>query len=168
MANPTISFDPPFRDQLTGPNGMLSNSWEWFFRAIRDLLSALGSEKNFAIVNNTAVAADVTGLKFGARGVSFAAVDFCIQRITTSTGATELVEAGMFVLSYNPTSEDWNLTMIGTPGPDDSGVDFTVTATGQVKYTASNITGTASISRVFWRARTLAGKHTSYSDMGAR
>ena len=111
---------------------------------------------------------DVTDLKFNFRGVSQATVDFLIQRVTTSTGATELIESGIFVVSYNPTSDDWSLTMIGTPGPDDSGVDFSIDSSGQVQYRSSSITGTASISRVIWKARTLAGKHSSYSTIGTR
>lgn len=111
---------------------------------------------------------DITNFKFNARGVSAAFVDFLIQRVTTSTGATELIEAGQFVVSFNPTSQDWSLTMIGTPGPDDSGVDLSIDANGQVQYVSSLITGTESISKIIWRARVFAGKHTFYSSVGSR
>lgn len=111
---------------------------------------------------------DITDLKFSYRQISQAIVDFLIQRVTTSTGATELIESGMFVVSYNPTSDDWSLTMIGTPGPDDSGVDFMIDSSGQIQYRSSSITGTASISKITWRARTLSAKHSSYSSVGGR
>ncbi len=110
---------------------------------------------------------DVTNLKFDKRGVSIAFVDFLIQRVTTSTGATELIEGGCFQVAYSPTSDDWDLTFIGTPGPDDSGVDLSVDGDGQVQYVSSSITGTASISKITWRARTLSAKHSSYSSAGA-
>lgn len=111
---------------------------------------------------------DIESLKFNFRGVSQAAVDFLIQRITTSTGATELIESGIFVVSYNPTSNNWSLTMLGTPGPDDSGVDLSIDSEGQVQYVSTSITGTASISRINWRARTLSAKHSSYSTVGSK
>lgn len=162
------SFDIPYKNTVMESTNLFSKAWEWFFREIYDRLYSLGAEDIFEITNNQSTPANIDGLKFTKTGVSQATVDFLIQRITTSTGATELVESGIFVVSYNPTSADWSLTMIGTPGPDDSGVDFSIDATGQVKYASSSITGTASISRVIWRARTLAGKHSSYSQVGAR
>lgn len=111
---------------------------------------------------------DITDLKFNLRGVSQATVDFLIQRVTTSGGATELIESGMFVVSYNPTSADWSLTMIGTPGPDDSGIDFSIDSNGQVQYVSTSITGTASISKITWRSRTLGAKNSLYSSVGAK
>lgn len=87
--------------------------------------------------------------------------------MTTSTGATELIEGGCFQVAYSPTSDDWDLTFIGTPGPDDTGVDLSVDSDGQVQYVSSSITGTASISKITWRARTLSAKHSSYSSAGA-
>lgn len=111
---------------------------------------------------------DVTNLKFNKRGVSVAFVDFLIQRVTTSTGATELIEAGCFQVAYSPTSDDWDLTFIGSPGPDDSGVDLSVDSNGQVQYVSSSITGTDSISKITWRARTLGAKSSTYSSVGAR
>ena len=111
---------------------------------------------------------NIDGMKFNYKGISQATVDFLIQRVTTSTGATELIETGIFVVSYNPTSENWSLTMIGTPGPDDSGVDLSIDSDGQVQYASTSITGTASISRINWRARTLSAKHSTYSSAGVR
>lgn len=162
------SFEIPYQNAVIDKTNFFTKSWEWFFREIYDRLYSLGSEDVFNITNNQSTPANIDGLKFSKTGVSQATIDFLIQRVTTSTGATELIETGIFVVSYNPTSADWSLTMIGTPGPDDSGVDFSIDATGQVKYASSSITGTASISRVVWRARTLAGKHSTYSLVGAR
>lgn len=110
---------------------------------------------------------NIDEMKFNYKGVSQATVDFLIQRVTISTGATELIESGIFVVSYNPTSADWSLTMIGTPGPDDSGIDFTIDSSGQVQYVSTSITGSASISRIVWKARSLSAKHSTYSQIGA-
>lgn len=168
MATPNKSFDIPHQDAVLDKNNFFNQAWQWFFEEIFNRVYSLGKEDTFALVNNQGTAAAIDGLKFSSRGVSQASVDFLIQRVTTSTGAVELIETGMFVVSYNPISADWSLTMIGTPGPDDSGVDFSIDSTGQVKYVSSSVAGTAYLSRVIWRARTLAGKHSSYSVVGAR
>ena len=162
------SFEIPDKIVVLEKTNFFTTSWEWFFKEIYSRLYSLGSEDIFDLTNNQSTPANIDGLKFTKTGVSQATVDFLIQRVTTSTGATELIETGIFVVSYNPTSNDWSLTMIGTPGPDDSGVDFSIDATGQVKYASSSITGTASISRVIWRARTLSAKHSTYSLVGTR
>lgn len=162
------SFEIPYKNAVIEKTNLFSQSWEWFFKEIYSRLYSLGSEDIFEIANNQSTPSNIDGLQFTKTGVSQATVDFLIQRVTTSTGATELIETGIFVVSYNPTSNDWSLTMIGTPGPDDSGVDFSIDATGQVKYASSSITGTASISRVIWRARTLSAKHSTYSLVGTR
>lgn len=162
------NFEIPNQTPVMEKTNLFTSAWDWFFREIYERLYSLGKEQVFDLANNQATPTEITDLRFNKIGVSQATVDFLIQRVTTSTGATELIESGMFVVSYNPTSVDWSLTMIGTPGPDDSGVDFSIDATGQVKYVSSSITGTASISRIAWRARVIAAKHSSYSLIGKR
>ena len=98
--------------------------------------------------------------------VSHAVVEYLIQRVTTGGGAVELIQAGMFHLVYLPTSDTWNIVAIGTPGPGASGITFTVTSSGQVRYTSTNITGTESLSRIAFRIRTLSSKSQSYSKIG--
>lgn len=168
MATLPESFDVPYRNPLIERSGMLTTAWTNFFRSLFDRLLPLGAERSCQIANNQSGAADVVGLKVNARAVSQAVVDYLIQRVTTSTGATELVESGIFILAYRPTDEDWDLSIVSEETPDDAGVDFSVTADGQVQYTSSDITGTPSISRVLWRMRTLAGKSTQYSSQGTR
>jgi len=162
------SFKIPHREAIAGKRVFVSQVWETFFRKVYELLKPLGEEKSFPIVNNQAAAADVIGMQFKKGNVSQVVVDWLVQRVTTSTGAVETIESGIFILVYNPTSENWSLVGIGTPGPDDSGVDFTVTSGGQVQYASTNIAGTASISKLTWRARTMAAKHRSYSVTGTR
>ncbi len=168
MAISSESFDVPLKERLSDASDLVSSAWSSFFRSIYDRLYPLGIERSFTIVNNQAGAADVTGLKVNPRGVSQAIVEFLVQRVTTGGGAVELVESGSFNLTYNPTAEDWNITLTQINVPDNSGVDFTVTDEGQVQYTSTNITGDASISRIFWRMRTIAGKSTQYSAQGTR
>ena len=162
------SFEVPIRDRPLRSDGFVDTVWGWFFRSITDRVYPLGQEQSFALVNNQSSAANITGLKFNHKKVSMAAIDYCVQRVTTSTGAVELTEAGLLYAVYEPTSEDWALQAMTGAGPDDAGITFTITAAGQVQYTTTNITGTAYLSRIFWRARTLAGKTSLYSQLGAR
>lgn len=156
------TFEVPIRDQVTDESGLLSRVWENFFRSIRKNLEPLGSEKFADILNNQASAVDIEGLSFDLRTVSQVSVDYLIQRVTTGGGATELIETGTFYLVYKPTSLTWVLSN----GPSASGLTFSVTANGQVRYTSSNITGTPSISKIIYRARVLAGKNSQYSEAG--
>lgn len=162
MKTAPFSIEVPYRDYVANPDGLISRTWSTFFRNIQSALSPLGIEKYFELVNNQGVAAEIEGLTFDKARVGQAAVDYLIQRVTTSTGATELVETGTFFVVYKPTSDTWVLSS----GPTTAGITLTVTAAGKVKYTSTNITGTASISKFTYRARTLAAKNSQYSTAG--
>jgi hypothetical protein len=143
--------------------GILTHIWTWFFRDLFSRVFPLGKERYAGLANNQSSPANVEGLKFDRRFVSCVFVEYCVQRVTTGGSAIEKIEAGLFVLTYNPTSDDWNFHSINADSPDNSGVDFTVTSTGQVQYTSTNEGGTASISRIFYRARVMEGKSSQYS-----
>lgn len=162
------SFEVPYGEAPIGPVGLFSNAWQWFFREVQERLYALGQEMSFDIENNQGTGADVVGLKFNRRGVSQATIDYLIQRVTTGTGAIEKIQSGILIATYMPTSEEWELFEVGTPGPDDAGVTFSITASGQVQYTSTEETGDPLISKLYWRARTIAGKNALYSAAGAR
>lgn len=156
------SFDVPYKNPVITNDGLVDRAWSLFFRGVQQALSPLGTEKAFSLVNNQSSAADIEGLVFDYTKVGQVSVDYLIQRVTTSTGATELIEAGTFYLAYKPTSNAWALS----GGPSTAGITLSVTAAGQVRYTSSNITGTASISKITYRARTLSAKNAQYSVTG--
>lgn len=162
----------PLIDKISDKEGVLSLPWVEFFRMVQDFLTPLGQEKSFPLTNGKTTIVgdpdqdDIKGLSFDKQFVSQAIVEFLIQRITTDTGANELVATGVFHAVYKPTSQTWAIVSPWTPGPSTSGITFSITSAGQVQYTSSNITGTASISRIVWRARTLAAKHSTYSKVG--
>lgn len=158
----------PYESEISDDRNLLSRAWQTSLRLVKTLLDPLGAEQVFNLVNNQAVAADITGMALSFSQVSHGIVEFLIQRVTTGGGAVELITAGMFHLVYKPTSNNWAIQNIGTFGPSASGITFSVTAAGQVKYTSSNIAGTASISRIIFRIRTLAGKSSQYSAAGVR
>lgn len=162
MKAPAVSVEVPRRDRVSDEGGIISRVWENFFRAIQKALDPLGTEKSFELSNNVAVAADVEGLSFDKATVSQAAVDYLIQRVTTGGGAVEQIETGTFFVVFKPTSNSWALSS----GPTTAGITLTITATGQIRYTSTNIAGSASISKLTFRSRTLASKNSQYSEMG--
>jgi hypothetical protein len=156
----------PDFEKIVDMSGFLSARWRDFFQLMIDIISPLGVEKYFEIANNQFEAANVTGLKVNSLKTSQAIVDYLIQRITTGTNPVELLESGTFHLVYRPTDEAWVKLAYGSPGPDTSGVTLTVTADGQVQYTSTLVDGTASISKLIYRMRTLSGKNTQQSSAG--
>ena len=156
----------PYRDQVLDDDGLLTRPWQSFFRFVQAVIDPLGVEQSFELVNNQASAADVVGLQLNGAKTSTAIIEYIIQRITTSTGATELVEAGVKQAVFKPVSNSWSLLTIGTPGPSASGVTLSITSLGQVQYTSSNITGTALISKFTYRVRSMGAKSASFSIIG--
>jgi len=162
MANILKSFKLPIKDNLLDANGSLVRSWQWFFLNIQDLLVPMGQERAFDLVNAQTSAADIKNLVFSKSGTTGVIVEYIVQRITASV---ELTEFGSFGCVYNPTSEDWSLFAISENNPDNANIVFSITAAGQVQYTTSNESGTESISKIWHRARTMAGKHNLYSKV---
>jgi hypothetical protein len=161
------SFKVPYRDSIVERGGFLSSIWARFFRELWERLYPLGIERSFELANAQTSAADITDMKFNKRGVTAVLVHYLVMRITTGTGATELVETGLFMLVYKPTSDSWVKVSIDENNPIDAGVTFSVTSEGQGQYQTTNMSGDASISRLYWRAQTLGGKNYQYSQAGA-
>lgn len=110
--------------------------------------------------------ADITGMLFNKSGVTHTIVEYLVQRVTTGGGAVELIEGGLVQYVYEPVSDLWTQTVLHEHNPSDAGITLSITTTGQVEYLTTLITGTASISNIFWRARTLSGKNVQYSKAG--
>lgn len=157
-----ISLDVPYDSDVVDNKRVVTRPWSTFFRAIQSALFPLGTESAADIANNQVAAALIEGLSFDLRKVGMGAVDYYIQRVTTGGGAVELIESGTFYASYKPTSANWVLSNV----PSTAGVTLSIDAGGAVSYTSSNVTGTALISKITFRARTLAAKNY-YSVMGA-
>jgi hypothetical protein len=168
MATTRESIDVPYREAVVDPSRLLSVVWTDFFRSLFDRVYSLGSEQSCPLVNNQASPADVVGLKVNSRAVSQATVEYLVQRVTTGGSAVELTESGIFILTFNPTGNSWNIHAVNEGSPDDAGITFSVTAAGQVRYTTTSVAGDPSLSRIVWRMRTLAGKSAQYSSQGAR
>lgn len=154
------SIDVPYQQQLLErASGVLTIPWQNFFRSLFERVYSLGIEASFPLVNNQSVAANIEGLQFDYRKVNQAIIEYVIQRITGPTlSPTELIQTGCFAVVYKPVAATWNIVNIGSTGPDAAGITFSITTGGQVQYTSSNMTGTANISKITYRARTLSAK----------
>lgn len=166
MASPLFSFEPPVKDTVVDGRGLISRPWETFLRFLKQVVTPLGTEKMFLLVNNQAAPADVVGLSFNSESISQGIIEYLIQIVTTGGGAVELIRSGAIHAVYRPTTNVWALFAVGTPGPDATNITFSITAAGQVQYTSANTTGTASISKLTYRVRTLAAKNSQYSAVG--
>lgn len=160
-----FSLQVPFENEIVMSNGKVSQRWGFFFRMIQSLLNPLGRERFFDLKNNQSSTADIDDFQFDSTKAGSVYVDYLIQRITTSTGAVELMERGSMFINYRPTALTWDM-LIMTTGPDDAGITFSISATGQVGYQSTNELGTASVSRFIWRARTFSAKNYAYSEAG--
>lgn len=163
----SVSFKPPFYDQIADPtSGLITRSWQLYFRLLQNLLNPFGSEISFGLENEQLAPANITGLSVDSTQVSQAIVDYIIQRVTTGTNPVELLESGTFHLVYKPTSQIWVIYPYGTPGPESSGVTLSVTTGGQVQYVSTLVDGTPSISKICFRIKTLSAKNNQYSGLG--
>lgn len=146
----------PLKDSALDGSGRLTPPWEKFFQLIKKMLDPLGVEETVTLNNNQVAAADVEGLRFDSDKVKEARIEYFVQRVTTGGGAVELTESGTLHCVWQPTSSSWSLSQ-GDFYPEDAGITFSITAAGKVQYTTTNITGTASISKLSFRVRTMVG-----------
>lgn len=154
------SIDVPYRNSVVElATGILSLAWQNFFRSLYERVYPLGIETSFIFENNKTDASNIEGLQFDSNKVTQVFIEYVIQRIHgPKLDPVEKIQTGVFAVVYKPAAELWSIVNIGTPGPDNAGITFSITAGGQVQYTSSNITGAQKISKITWRARTLGAK----------
>ncbi len=92
----------------------------------------------FAIANNQSSPANVTGLLFSSATARSSITEYQIRRVTTGGGATEVVERGSLIATYNTLAATWSLANLGSGG-DLGGLTFTITSGGQVQYASDNM-----------------------------
>lgn len=97
------------------------------------------------LLNNQSTPANVSGLAFDTSEVLSVQIDYFIER----QGSTTKVESGILSATFD--GSDWKLTAEST---SDAGIDFTISASGQVQYTSNDLAGHTS-STVRFRAKTI-------------
>lgn len=108
-------------------------------------------ETAFNIANGQGpAAADITGLVFNSASVRAAQINYSIYRQTTTTSADE---TGVIQIKYNNFTGAWSIQQFNILGS--GGVNFSITAGGQVQYTSTLLGGTGVTSILKFRAKTL-------------
>lgn len=158
ISSRSLSFLVPYKDLVLSEDGLISRSWTNFYRTLHQIVDSLGIESYCQLNNNQTSALTIDGLNFNSLNINSVIIDYFIQRVTTGGGATELIETGILYCAFKPTSNTWVLSKPLTAWPNNAGVTFTITASGEVQYTTTNITGTESVSKLTYRARSLSAK----------
>jgi hypothetical protein len=114
-----------------------------------DILQTEANIANGQSLAMPATAGLVAGLSFDPTVVRGAKVDYNVYRLTTGSGAEELVEQGIMLISYKPVAMTWDLVIMSSQS---SGVTFTISSTGQVYYTSTTMTGVNPTGSIVFRA----------------
>lgn len=96
----------------------------------------ISSQVSFTIANNQASAANITGLSFNPAVYRSAKIEYSIYR-QTDTALTGVAQVGQLRLVYNSQQTSWLLS--DDYAGQSSGVEFSITALGQVQYTSSDL-----------------------------
>lgn len=105
--------------------------------AIKSLIAFGGDAQFSQAITNNAGPLDVTGLIFDKADIKGAVVAYSIERETDTQNEQE---TGFLYIAHDSIDDIWRITRAS--GLDDAGVNFTMTAAGQVQYTSDDLTGT--------------------------
>lgn len=101
------------------------------------------------LLNNQEIPVNLGNLAFNTGQVLGVTIEYFIKRTFDDGGPQTFTENGLVYANYNGT--DWRLTQEAN---GDSGINFTITPSGQVQYTSTDLVGhISSIAR--FRARTI-------------
>jgi hypothetical protein len=97
------------------------------------------SQTSFTIDNNQTSPVNITGLVFTPTLFRSVKIEYSIYRQTDTAGSAR-AQIGQLRFVYNTQSSSWLLS--DDFAGQNAGVEFSITAAGQIQYTSSNITGT--------------------------
>jgi hypothetical protein len=101
------------------------------------------------ILNNQSSPVDITNLNFSASAVRSFEAPYTIYRIS---GTNVETESGIMRGNYNSEESDWNFTVERTGY---AGMDYVITAGGQVQYYSDNQAGGSYTGLIKYKATTL-------------
>ncbi len=125
----------PATDWATEVTFVLNN-----LKGPNDILQTSFSSPSFA--NNQSLPADIVGLSFNTGQVRAAFIQYSVYRISTANPSGH-AEAGEMIAVYdNSAGSGSKWSLIVGPVSGSSGVTFSMTDTGQVQYTSTDINAT--------------------------
>jgi hypothetical protein len=104
----------------------------------------IGQDTLVTINNNQVTPTNVNNLAFDSATVRAAFISYYVYR-SWNGGLTEVVEAGTIYACFKDTANEWTLTQVGQ-NTESSGVQFDITAGGQITYISDNKTPNTSYS----------------------
>ena len=154
------SFQVPYRTYISTPIGMITKTWESFFRTLHERLDPLGDEQSAQLQEGVLTPAAIEGLKLDSSKQQYVIIEFLLQRIHTGTisGTLDLADVGYMNCVYRPKLKEWTAFIKQELFPDVTGFALSMGIDGQVKYTSTNLGGTKVLSRITYRMRTMSAK----------
>ena len=101
----------------------------------QDILNTVANISNNQVLAPPATSGLVSGLSFDPTIVRGARVDYNVYRVTS---AQELVEQGIMLITYKPVANTWDLVITSSQS---AGITFTISSSGQIYYTTTNMSG---------------------------
>ena len=153
---------PATPEAINGRNFV--EEWYKFFQRLFDINKSASVEMYFAFKNNLANQV-ITGLQFDYAKVSQVTINYFIQRVSFSAGATPgigKVESGILSIYYNPKTKTWGSTKTVTSGANTAGATFSVNSSGQVLLSSTNENGSWSsgaISKMSYNYKIIEAKY---------
>lgn len=106
------------------------------------------STTSFTVANNQVASSNITGLAFDTSQVRSAIISYSIYRSTTSN---ELSEVGQLYITYSSVAQSWELVRTAA---GNSGMEFTITNSGQMQFTSSSLSGSSYSALLTFNAKT--------------
>ena len=131
FAYPSSGDEPGWGGQATG----------WAEEVTLVLGNLLGPsdilETAFNIANNQTTVTDVTGLTFDSGSVRSSVVQYSVYRISDSNPSGNAETGEMHLIYDGSAATPWSIAIGGVVG--NAGINFSITNTGQVQYTSTDI-----------------------------
>lgn len=153
MSTPVVISGTTYNLPVQGQNPPWGSDLSDIISALVTTINGLSGSSdilttNFTIVNNQSSVANVTSLSFSTTAVRSAIVSYSIYR---STSTNEASECGQIYVTYKSTAGTWE---IAQNYAGSSGVVFSITNTGQIQYTSTNLAGTGYVGKMKFKAIT--------------
>jgi uncharacterized protein YjbI with pentapeptide repeats len=145
----TEEFEIPLEGENPGYGEQLSD----FFVAVADALQNVQQPNDILstaanIANNVTTPTNIPGFSFDTAEVQSINSEFLIKR-TTDVPAQVLTESGFVEGNFDGTN--WSISIRTTGGY--SGVDLSITPSGQIQYVSTDLTGSNYAGQITFRAK---------------
>ncbi len=147
-----VTFNYPAQGELADWS-VDASAWAQAVTALLGTISGASDINTtlFSLNNNVAVATNIQGLFFDPSVVKGALVSYAIFR---STNLSTVSEFGLLLITKTTTSPFFEMARFAVGGVGDVGVplSFSLSTSGQIQYTSSNLAGTGYSGTIFFKA----------------